>query len=65
MPDKMNQQINGIAQGIIGAIKPAAHFKPPAYWLLCDDSEQARLAASGQWDELKQMQDTLIGGRRT
>ncbi len=27
--------------------------------------EQAALAASGRWDELKQLQDTLKGGRRT
>jgi len=41
MPDKMNQQINEIAQGIIGAIKPAAHPIPPVNWLLCDGSQQA------------------------
>jgi predicted flap endonuclease-1-like 5' DNA nuclease len=31
----------------------------PATW-----PEQARLAAEGNWDELKQLQDTLKGGRR-
>ena len=41
MPDKMNQQINGIVQGIIGYLKPIAHSKPPANWLLCDGAQLA------------------------
>ena len=31
----------------------------PATW-----PEQARLAAAGQWDELKTLQESLKGGRR-
>jgi predicted flap endonuclease-1-like 5' DNA nuclease len=35
------------------------HLADPATW-----PEQARLAEKGQWDELKQLQDTLSRGRR-
>jgi predicted flap endonuclease-1-like 5' DNA nuclease len=46
-------------QPLLDAAGPNYRIADPLTW-----PEQAGLAAAGRWDELKVLQDTLIGGRR-
>jgi large subunit ribosomal protein L17 len=46
-------------QPLLDAAGPNYRIADPLTW-----PEQAGLAAAGRWDELKALQDTLIGGRR-
>ncbi len=46
-------------QPLLDAAGPNYRIADPLSW-----HERAGLAAAGRWDELKQLQDTLIGGRR-
>jgi len=48
-------EVNALQQ----TLRQSAIWATPATW-----PEQARLTATEQWDELKRLQDNLVGGRR-
>ena len=55
--DVVNASVDSI-RGILDAAGSSFKLADPTTW-----SKQAQLAADGKWDELKELQDKLKGGR--